>query len=124
MEFICQSCKKKYPVESLAYKCFCGGLFDYSGEDPNEAVSKLITLGEVITPLIKYKDSFYLKLDYYMPTGSFKDRGARTMISVLKEKGIEEVVEDSSGNAGAAISAYAAGAMIKCKIYFPESLIS
>ncbi|WP_331445528.1 pyridoxal-phosphate dependent enzyme [Natranaerobius thermophilus] len=62
-----------------------------------------------------------LKLDHLMPTGSFKDRGAKVLISALKKLGIEEVVEDSSGNAGAAIAAYCAAAGIDCQIYVPES---
>ncbi len=43
-----------------------------------------------------------------MPTGSFKDRGASVMLSLLREQGIAHVLEDSSGNGGAAVSAYAA----------------
>ncbi len=38
--------------------------------------------------------------------------------------GVEEVVEDSSGNAGAAIAAYCAKAGIRCDIYVPSSTSS
>jgi threonine synthase len=61
------------------------------------------------------------KLDYLMPTGSFKDRGAAVLASAMKEMGIERCVEDSSGNAGAALAAYAARAGIGCGIYCPSS---
>ena len=43
------------------------------------------------------------------------------LISKLGELGIREVVEDSSGNAGAAIAAYCARAGIGCTIYCPAS---
>ncbi|MBM4044689.1 MAG: pyridoxal-phosphate dependent enzyme [Planctomycetes bacterium] len=61
----------------------------------------------------------WLKLDYVMPTGSFKDRGATVLVSKVKELGVTRIVEDSSGNAGAAIAAYAAAAGIGCEIYVP-----
>jgi threonine synthase len=39
----------------------------------------------------------------------------------LKARGIREVVEDSSGNAGASLAAYTARVGIKSRIYVPES---
>ncbi len=63
----------------------------------------------------------YVKLDYLCPTGSYKDRGASVLLTHLKALGVEEVVEDSSGNAGAAIAAYSARAGIRCTIYCPAS---
>jgi threonine synthase len=54
------------------------------------------------------------------PTGSFKDRGSAVLVSALKAAGVEEVVEDSSGNAGASLAAYAARAAIQARIYVPE----
>lgn len=61
-----------------------------------------------------------LKQDHLFPSGSYKDRGATVLISKAKELGITKVVEDSSGNAGAAIAAYCAKATIQCHIYVPE----
>ena len=43
------------------------------------------------------------------------------LLTHLKALGVEEVVEDSSGNAGAAIAAYSARAGIRCTIYCPAS---
>jgi len=54
-----------------------------------------------------------------MPTGSFKDRGAAVLVSFLKHLGVEEVVEDSSGNAAASLAAYCAYAGIKARIFVP-----
>ncbi len=83
----------------------------------------IISLGEGYTPIVTRNVEGVIidfKLDYMHPTGSFKDRGASVMISHLKELGVTEIVEDSSGNAGAAIAAYSAVAGIKCKIFVPE----
>ena len=44
-------------------------------------------------------------LEWFAPTGSFKDRGASVMLSVLRQQGIRHVLEDSSGNGGAAVAA-------------------
>jgi len=61
------------------------------------------------------------KLDFMMPTGSFKDRGMTVMVSYLRSRGLERVLEDSSGNAGASLSAYAAAAGMACRILVPET---
>lgn len=78
-----------------------------------------VTLGEGKTPLIKSRDSIYLKLDYLNPSGSFKDRGAATAISEALSRGCRLVIEDSSGNAGISYSAYAGRAGIRARIYVP-----
>lgn len=85
--------------------------------------SPIITLGEGDTPLVwreinNKKVAF--KLEYLNPTGSFKDRGAALIVSFLKNRGVFEAIEDSSGNAGASFAAYAASAAIHAKIYIPE----
>ena len=41
------------------------------------------------------------------------ESGTAVMVSVAREHGITELVEDSSGNAGASVAAYAAEAGIK-----------
>lgn len=123
MQFFCSVCSKKYPIEGLQYKCDCGGLFKLE-KNPDEKVPDIVSLGEVTTPLLKRlfdNKELFLKLDYMMPTGSYKDRGALALINKIKELGITEVVEDSSGNAGAAIAGYCAAAGIKCNIYLPDS---
>ena len=104
------------------------------GDDPTDRV----TLGEGMTPLVdadgaqrgstdaggdgrsdetRWNASF--KLEYVFPTGSFKDRGATTTLTRATELGVDRVVEDSSGNAGAAIATYAARAGIDAEVYVP-----
>jgi threonine synthase len=72
-------------------------------------IAEPISLGEGCTPLLATEiDGFQcdLKLEWFSPTGSFKDRGVSVLISFLKQQGITEVCEDSSGNAGASVAAY------------------
>jgi threonine synthase len=81
-----------------------------------------VSFGEGPTPLTPYQlngREVLLKLDYLRPTGSFKDRGTAVMISKLKEWGVAEVIDDSSGNAGASVAAYAAAAGIRAEIFIP-----
>jgi len=83
-----------------------------------------VTMGEGWTPLVPgHWDGVpvLFKLEFMMPTGSFKDRGMTVMVSYLKSRGIQEVLEDSSGNAGASLSAYAAAAGMRCRILVPET---
>jgi len=83
-----------------------------------------VTLGEGWTPLICGKLDgvpVTLKLEFMMPTGSFKDRGMTTLITYLKNRGITSVLEDSSGNAGASLAAYSAAAGMQSRILVPET---
>ncbi len=83
-----------------------------------------ITMGEGCTPLIPHRvgaAEVLLKCEWFMPTGSFKDRGASVMLSLLRDQGIDAVLEDSSGNGGAAIAAYAAAGGLRATIMAPES---
>lgn len=88
-----------------------------------------ISLGEGDTPIVPLQrwgsahglPRVLAKLEYVSPTGSFKDRGAAAVITVLAGAGVTSVVEDSSGNAGAAMAAYAARAGLRAQIFVPES---
>ena len=86
--------------------------------------AEAVTLGEGWTPILP-RDwdgiPVRMKLEFMMPTGSFKDRGMTVMVSYLKSRGIDHVLEDSSGNAGASLSAYAAAAGMRCRILVPET---
>ena len=83
-----------------------------------------VSLGEGGTPLIEGDwdgAPVLYKLEFMMPTGSFTDRGMTVMVSYLRARGIDRVLEDSSGNAGASLSAYAAAAGLQCRILVPET---
>jgi threonine synthase len=62
-----------------------------------------------------------MKADYLMPSGSFKDRGTAVMLAYLKQCGISEILEDSSGNAGASVATYGAALGFESRIYVPAS---
>lgn len=83
-----------------------------------------VSLGEGVTPLITVEwkgRRIHFKLEWFSPTGSFKDRGTSVMVSHLRGLGITELLEDSSGNGGSSVSAYCAAAGISAKIIAPES---
>jgi threonine synthase len=145
----CSECGWEYGPASLIWRCSCGGLLDLAAFDahfPFEAIRQRpptlwryrealpfasdytgwqqITMGEGFTPLIPLgaeAPRVLLKIEYQMPTLSFKDRGAAVLIAKARELGIRRVIADSSGNAGTAIAAYAARAGIACDVYVPAS---
>jgi threonine synthase len=87
-------------------------------------VADPITMGEGCTPLIRrtlHGAPALLKCEWFTPTGSFKDRGASVMLSLLRAQGVQAVLEDSSGNGGAAVSAYCAAGGMHATIMAPAS---
>ncbi|MDQ2763411.1 MAG: pyridoxal-phosphate dependent enzyme, partial [Pseudomonadota bacterium] len=98
-------------------------LWRYAAAFPFQ-VDNPITLGEGATPLIPRTIGgvrVLLKCEWFNPTCSFKDRGASVMLSLLRAQGIDHVLEDSSGNGGAAVAAYAAAGGIAATILTPDS---
>ena len=88
---------------------------------------KRVSLGEGMTPLRPVEldgDRIFAKLEYLNPTGSFKDRGTATMINYLAGLGAREVLDNSSGNAGASIAAYASLAGMRARIFVPAATAS
>jgi len=105
--------KKDYTVWRYAR------FFPYVKED------ETVTLGEGWTPLVQFSKSVHVKLENLNPTGSFKDRGSTVLISALHglvKRAGGYICEDSSGNAGASMAAYAARAGLKARIYVPENV--
>ena len=142
---VCSNCSNRFSTDQPRWCCDCGGYLllqdrpNFSRESLRKRppglwryheglgisdLSHAVSLGEGSTPLIQVRlggDPVRLKLDYLCPTGSYKDRGSAVMMGKLKEWGVTELVEDSSGNAGASIAAYAAAAGGKAHIFVPES---
>jgi threonine synthase len=139
----CSDCKRPYP-EEFVFRCsFCGGTFDiadgitYDPSTVEEALpgiwryrhtfglprhAPILTLGEGNTSLVwanVANREIAFKLEYQNPTGSFKDRLTAPEVSFLLALGVEEAVEDSSGNAGASFAAYAGRAGIKGRVFVP-----
>ena len=144
----CPGCGASYPPDMGTLSCSrCGGPLEVDYKTPRTESgtrqadsgaglgiplplhdpAQAISLGEGNTPCVRLSavgrllglTGLYGKLEFLNPTGSFKDRGTAVMMSVAREHGVTEVVEDSSGNAGASVSAYAASAGIKAHIFAP-----
>ena len=146
-EFKCTECSKSHIADPRTLRCeSCSGTLSVTYTNWKRQVSSLVgggtldmpiplgslseylSLGEGNTPVISmpkissmFETEIYGKLEFMNPTGSFKDRGTAMMISALKSKGVSEIVEDSSGNAGASVSAYATRAGMKAHIFAPLS---
>ena len=63
----------------------------------------------------------HFKCEWFSPTCSFKDRGASVMLSLLRQQGVTDVLEDSSGNGGAAVACYATAGGLGATIMAPDS---
>ncbi|MBR5172405.1 MAG: pyridoxal-phosphate dependent enzyme, partial [Phascolarctobacterium sp.] len=130
MDYICSKCGKKAPSTTRQAKCECGGLWNLDYVPPKFSLDEIdrdewsmfryrkfmavegdgwkdISLGEGMTPVVRLDENVLLKMDYFMPTLSFKDRGAAVLIAHCKAIGVDYVVQDSSGNAGNSVAAYA-----------------
>ncbi len=86
----------------LSWRCECGGAFETRVEGAYEPPKErgtifqrfsplypylddedLVSLGESETPLVRAGNALF-KLEYLLPTGSFKDRGSCALISGIK----------------------------------------
>jgi len=139
----CSACGHSWPASPVRWRCDCGGVLEIAGgpsfdltrvDETNYTLWRYqaalplpdrvarVTLGEGWTPLVASDwggQPIYLKAEHLNPTGSFKDRGAAALVAALQAAGVQEVVEDSSGNAGAALAAYVAHAGMRATIYVP-----
>ena len=140
IDLCCFACGASRPADMNSLGCErCGGPLDvrYTAEAavtsggeppmPYHDRAAAVTLGEGGTPCVELRAvarllgirRVYGKAEYQNPTGSFKDRGTAAMVSVAAELGVKAVVEDSSGNAGASVAAYAARAGIEAHVFAP-----
>lgn len=144
-EIRCTNCRNPYPHDAILHRCpVCGGIYDFVTGFPYqiEKVDRklpgiwkyrhtfglpdeapVVSLGEGNTPLawIEYEGRrVAFKLETLNPTGSFKDRGSAVLSSFLLSRGVTAAIEDSSGNAGASLAAYAAHCGIRARIFVPH----
>lgn len=131
LKAVCTNCGKERTSFTNKPNCECGGILvpeidfkyregEYSANFPY--LERVIDLGETETPMVGVGGT-NLKLDYFLPTFSYKDRGSKALISSLLSNLREgsEINEDSSGNAGASISAYGKAAGFGVNIFVPET---
>lgn len=144
MQVICPQCNEIRELDPRVWRCECGeawepldtpdfdpalihpenyglwryvDIFDLGSKQPQ------FSLGAGWTPLVHANVkglNVYFKPEYISPTGSFKDRGTEVEINVLAGQDVDTVVDDSSGNAGSSLAAYAAHAGLKADIYVPH----
>ena len=93
--------------------------------------STVVTLGEGGTPLIEAEQlsdrvgaRVFVKYEGLNPTGSFKDRGMTTAMSMAKKNGAKAVICASTGNTSASAAAYATKAGMTCAVLVPDGKIA
>lgn len=142
LAMICPDCGEQ--AQPLDWRCTrCGGVLDFASLPPFDAsairlndatlwryadwlpVTRHVSLGEGMTPLIPTGAlgfDFLAKLEMLNPTGSYKDRGTATIMNYFAEfPQVTEVIDDSSGNAGASLAAYASALGIRSRIFVPTA---
>ena len=86
------------------------------------------SLGEGWTPILRLDNlgekldlkQLYIKDEGLNPTGSFKSRGLCATVSKAYELGVRDFCIPTAGNAGAALSAYAAKTKTKAHVFMPK----
>src|SRR5690349_291403 len=108
-----------------------GVIEEYRDRLPVVAGMAPVTLGEGGTPLVRaHKLSeltgceVWLKCEGVNPTGSFKDRGMTTAITVAAAAGARAVICASTGNTSASAAAYATAAGMTCAVLVPDGKIA
>jgi len=141
----CTDCELEHPNE-FRLRCSCGGPliikneFDRSFEEilePERLDMRRYSgflpvdrryLPDLVPPLVPMVEKeignvrVIFKLEYLMPSGSFKDRGTYITIAKLKEEGIDEVSLDSSGNAAISLALYGRSEGVETHIFIPDDI--
>jgi threonine synthase len=138
----CDRCDSEIPLDPIVWRCpACNGPLDFAsaGLDPLLDRSGAggfwdygpwlpemnpLRLGEPVTPTVELDwkgTKIVCKVESALPTGSFKDRGNAILTSMLRDRGVRGVVEDSSGNSAASLAAYCARAGISCDVFVPAA---
>src|SRR5205823_5194487 len=92
---------------------------------PVRRTENIVSLGEVLTPLIPAPKlaaghgEIFIKDEGRLPTSSFKARGLCLAVSMAKELGVKRIALPTNGNAGAALAAYATRAGIETYVFCP-----
>jgi len=107
------------------------GFWRYSPLLPVSDEHNRVSLGEVITPLVRLDSSaeylgvgsgsILIKDESRLPTGSFKARGLALAVSMAKELGLQHLAIPTNGNAGSALAAYASRAGLSTTVLCPDN---
>ncbi len=118
----------KTGVSKAALAARTEGFWRYREFLPVAMEKNRLSLGEVVTPLIRSKriealrggGELFVKDEGRLPTGSFKARGLALAVSMAKELGLKHLAMPTNGNAGAALAAYASRAGLRSTIFCPD----
>lgn len=108
-----------------------GPLFTDAGRRRYRDVRELIASPENPTPLVRLNRVLppgidgYLKLEWFNPFGSIKDRTARALLAGLRQRDElrgKELVEPTSGNTGIALAALAALEGLRLTVTIPSGV--
>jgi threonine synthase len=119
--------RRALPREALATRSQT--LWRYRELLPVRRPENVVSLGEVVTPLISLPriaarlakgGEILVKDEGRLPTGSFKARGLALAVSMGKELGVSAMAMPTNGNAGAAMAAYCSRAGIKAHVFCPD----
>ncbi|MEM1088735.1 MAG: threonine synthase [Pseudomonadota bacterium] len=116
--------------DTLTRQPDCNGFWRYRDLLPLRDSANIVTLGEVMTPLIELgggrlglpagEGKLWVKDEGRLPTGSFKARGLAVAIAMARELGVTRVAIPTNGNAGAALAAYASRAGMQSTVFCPD----
>jgi len=108
-----------------------GVIREYAARLPMLVDAPVVTLQEGGTPLIpaerlseRVGAQVWVKYEGLNPTGSFKDRGMTTAISLAAKHGAKAVICASTGNTSASAAAYATKAGMTCAVLVPDGKIA
>ncbi len=78
------------------------------------------------TPIVKYNNRILLKLEFFNPSSSIKDRASLYMLKKAKEEGLintdTTVIEPTSGNTGIGLAMCCAAMGLKIIVVMPENM--
>jgi threonine synthase len=105
-----------------------GSMWRWSEMLPVRDTRYALALGEGNTPLVRIPriaeklgiSRLFVKDESKNPTGTFKARGLAVAVSRAAELGVTDFVIPTAGNAGGALSAYAARGGYRADIFMPE----
>lgn len=108
-----------------------GVMREYAARLPMLDGAPVVTLQEGGTPLIPCAHlseltgaQIWVKYEGLNPTGSFKDRGMTTAMSMASKQGAQAVICASTGNTSASAAAYATKAGMTCAVLVPDGKIA
>jgi threonine synthase len=119
-DLVCPACGREESTgPTYPPVCTCGGL--WQARDPRSYRVETNPAERFETPIWKdpQAEEVWWKREDYSRTGSFKDRGAETLIGLAARVGAKRLVVDSSGSAALAAASAAARRGLPLRVHVP-----